>query len=182
MEFKINIQKTHLWLLIILIVAVGFVVAQAAKPNPGHGADEVTVTYKGQEKSLQETVDAIVNSRSAATWISTDKRLGALPYRGDKAYSLTAIPATAKEILVYASIRRGDFGKENKLGRYDIYTQEGNKVYKSSLGFYDYGNAAWVLNSDTFWLPLTPEKKLHVKVIGTLTGNVNSDLIIIGYR
>jgi len=48
-EFKINIQKKHFYLLILLIVAVGFVIAQGGKPNPGHTTAEI----EGLEAALK---------------------------------------------------------------------------------------------------------------------------------
>jgi len=61
MKIEINIEKKHLYILIVFIVliGVGYVIAYTSDvPNPGHGGDTVLVEVNDVEKTLQNALDS----------------------------------------------------------------------------------------------------------------------------
>lgn len=90
MEIKFNIEKKYFWLLIIFIVVVGFVVAQANKPNPGHDASEISDLEgvkvniaKNAEKLGGKTLEEIKGEISSAE-IGGKVIGGGLQYKAEK--------------------------------------------------------------------------------------------------
>lgn len=194
MAIKLQVTLSNKWVyslffFILLFIGAG-VYAYTAVPDPGHGADSVVVTVNGEELTLQQAIDQGkfgASSGGGVIWTPLNADLGEMGYNaGITPYMLPSnIPSQAKEVLVYAFVRKGAFGASPGVDHtYTFYTVEGrgNLKYAYKLFFYEYSNTGWSFNSDTFWLPVTSEKKLYVELDNTITGNKFSGLQILGYR
>ena len=61
MEIKIDIKKKHFWILTLLVVGIGIVVAYGTN-NPsqfGHTSGEIEVNYGGSTMNLQQALNAV---------------------------------------------------------------------------------------------------------------------------
>ena len=68
MEIKVNIEKKHFWILTLLILGIGLVIAYGTN-NPevfGHSAEEIDVTFDGATTSLQDAIDTLSQGPSGA--------------------------------------------------------------------------------------------------------------------
>ncbi len=65
-ELKLNIEKKHIWLLALLIVAVGFVIAQGPQ-NPGHDVTQIG--------GLDQKIDAKIAAKLTSGAIKLDCKI-----------------------------------------------------------------------------------------------------------
>jgi hypothetical protein len=198
-NINITIQKSHLFILVIILVlfaGIGISFAYNSDFSSGdavlmgHSSDEINVRISdGTIKSLQEAIDdGDFIGTGTSTWTPYEYDFGELPYDTgifSYDYSVSNVPATAKEILVYFTIRQGQDGNDVE-HTFKIYTMEGSTKYTQYFFDYEYRQNAWSFNSDNFWMPVTSNRLLYIEHIsddgGPHTGNVNSDFKIIGYR
>ena len=66
MEIKINIQKGHLWIIVLLLIGIAFVIGQGTlTPQQfGHTSNQITVNYNGESVTLQEAINQISSAGS----------------------------------------------------------------------------------------------------------------------
>ena len=111
--------------------------------------------------------------------------LGALPINplGTVIWDIPGVvPASATEIQVYVFVRTGGGNPAADI-EFRIYTADNSVEYAQYLYAFGYSQNAWSYNSDTFWLPVTPDGLLRITSTGTAqTGNTQSALYIVGYR
>ncbi len=184
MEIKINIKKEYLMILVGLL-GIALAVAYGGN-NPrelGHSAGEIDIQVGNTTRTLQELVSDGLLSRGAR-WTPVAINLGQLPFSAGLAtFNISSeISDSAKEILVYVWLRKGNYGSGDAGRVYTIYTQDGSTIYANKFFAYQYENRAWVFNSDNLWLPLTAEKKLYVHLNVSITGNKAGGVEILGYR
>lgn len=197
MEFKININKSHAIVIIVLLVVVGFGIAQTPQ-NPGHSSTQVDMAGgltlaqwgKNVQTELNNHETDILNLQNGR-WVPSLSytpyyvaNLFPSTYIGTYSHNIpSTIPSSAKEILIHAYIARGAQGSSLGLPYgINIYTQQGSDKYLNRISIINYRNDAWVINSDNMWLPVTNDRKVYVEIPAQLDGNVWSQIQIIGYR
>ena len=183
-EFKFSLKKRQVWFLALLIIAVGFVIAQSP-PNPGHDASSIKIDIPGKgEMTLQDAItNKEIGADSSVVWNTINADMGKIPINaGTHAFNLpNAVPAHAKEFLVFAWLATGF--ETNGHHTYEFYAQEGGSVYVKKFYHNTYRGDAWNSNSDNFWLPVTPNRKLFVKLDNNVDPfRVDSSFYIIGWR
>jgi len=130
-------------------------------------------------------IESKLQELEAGTWNETEESLGTLPLTTTNLSSYIvpeAIPAAAKQILLYATSYSGNSGS-NQSGHVDIYTKEGASTFNHRYRHYSYPNSAISFNSSTFWVPLTAERTIYAKSsVAHSTNNIGSSLVILGWR
>lgn len=197
MEFRFNIRKSHFIVILVLLVVVGFGIAQTP-PNPGHTASQVNIggsinsnleSWANSANSQISNHETRITSLESSRWIPVTggssplcwPNAGGTCNLGTTGQTITSpIPLSAKEVLVHAWFESGQSGviiTATVTPKYfDIYTQEGSTRYSHRL-FASYGNSA------DFWLPVTSDRTVYMELVGgSITGNPRSGLQFIGYR
>ena len=136
----------------------------------------------------------------SVAWTPVEVPLGDLPSCHEEVivYNLTdpQIPPDAKEVLIYTfitSIGEGEFQR----GWYQISTSDGTKESKQYMNVAT-GLGVNIVNSANLWFPLTPDKKLTLKLyhpgvkksenkhiagkLAIVPGSEWSTVFVIGYR
>lgn len=92
------------------------------------------------------------------------------------------IPSAAREILVYAYVRTGVSEDDGDL-EFRIFTREGKREYSFYMFSHVFPQQAFSYNSQTFWLPMTSERRIYVETEGDAEGGKRVGVLyILGYR
>lgn len=134
-------------------------------------------------------IQVSVASNGKFTPINPMIDLGTGPIVGgtSKQFSLPSeVPASAKEVLVYAVTRTGSVSP-NASYYFHIYTKDGATKYGKYLYGSSYAQNAVSYNSGNFWLPITADRLVNITLGGTTAdlsagNNLNTTLSVIGYR
>ena len=106
-----------------------------------------------------------------------------LRHTGILAYDIpSAIPNSAKEVLVLVSVRVGSSGPRDRTHYVKIYTEQDQKQYEKYVFLTTYDQNAWVSSSDNLWFPMTSGRQVFVKSEYVHTGQVYVEIHVIGYR
>ena len=105
-----------------------------------------------------------------------------LRHTGTLAYDIpSAIPSSAKEVLVLASLEVAGSGP-GRSHFVKIYTQQNQRQYEKYILLHTYNQNAWNTNSDNLWFPMTPSRQIFMELTVAHTGSVGVYLHAIGYR
>ena len=92
-----------------------------------------------------------------------------------------AVPETACEVLVYVYVIKGTATEYSS--NMKIYTESNmNRRFEKYLHIYTYPQSAVSTVSENMFLPVTSDRKIHVRLTRTHPGNVSGYVYIIGYR
>lgn len=128
-------------------------------------------------------------------WTHVNYNLGLLPTNLNVEATFpippSVVPREATEILVYASVCCLPSAPTFTAGRYEIYVSQNRRGDRASfyLVVKTYTGTQRNQNSDNVWLPMPPDRKLHV-VLGAnssfdatdLSGHILSALRLVAYR
>ncbi len=127
-------------------------------------------------------------------WTHLNHPLGLLPanFNVEAVFPIppAVVPRQATEILVYASVCCLPSAPDTA-GRYEIYVSQNRQGDRASfyLVLKPYAGSQRNQNSDNVWLPMPPDRKLHVVLgaygnfpVENLMGNILSALRLAAYR
>jgi len=191
MQFNINIKKRHAFLIVAVVVLVGFAVAYGTNdpPTMGHSVGEIETGLSGNPTlSLSAWSNGVENRITNYKWTSTapnnppyfSATLLSSPNPGVTVHPIPAsIPSSAKEILVSAYVTKNTGGSPAQFD-INVYTYDGGYYVMRVPITANY----YVYATETMWLPMPPNRELvaHVPAGVVLTGVVSSGIRIIGYR
>jgi hypothetical protein len=171
-----------------------FADAQTLFFNTSTGAYQVPLSGIGA--LTRSTVDQVksniqntLQSRLAKWTPITKTSLGVLPFNTLETviYNIpNSVPATAKEVLIYAYARTfPSIG--NGVIEFKIFTDENSVEFSQYLHAYAYGQGSVPYNSDNIWLPITSSRTIKVTssglpVSGSYGVNYSGDISVLGYR
>lgn len=172
----INIEKKHIYFFVVVslfLFIIGIVYAFGSK-NPtvhGHSLDEIDMKWIPRNPQILATLPGTVSGT---------------PY---SFYYGNAIPSDAKAIWFHVTIYKGnnpnrDYTPSGSPVEYLFYVQDSDGTrYYYPVYIVDYGNDdSFDTVSDSFWMPVTPDKKLYLALSGTLSDTYNGFIRVIGHR
>ena len=111
-------------------------------------------------------------------------RLGSINMRSTSTQSFvipTAVPSTAKEVLVYVYTYMG-YSVERD-AHLKIYTESSpTRRFEKYLAIKTYKQDAYATASDNMFFPMPSNRRVYVSLSRALTGNVLGYINVIGYR
>ena len=93
----------------------------------------------------------------------------------------SAVPDTAREILLYATVFCG-LTTPHLNSDIALYTVEGDQRFGMYLRMHGWGQSAINTNSDNIWLPMPSNHLLYVEVPATYSGICGFRISATGYR
>ena len=93
----------------------------------------------------------------------------------------SAIPDTAREVLLYATVFCGQTTPHLN-SDIMLYTMEGDQRFGMYLRMHGWVQSAINTNSDNMWLPMPSNRLLYVQVPATYSGVCGFRLSATGYR
>lgn len=211
MEFRFNLRKSHVITVLVLLVIVSFGIAQSSI-NPGHAASQVdmgsglTLTQWGNniQTGLNNHDTAIANLQSGrwngyayptalySQGLSPAHGFGYTTYpAGTYTHNVAAIPANAKEMLVFAYIIKKANTPPASSSVSPIFvsisTREGSARYEQRLVSHNArmaatnGYEALDTVSDNMWFPVTADKNIYVELPFAIN-DAAAGIAVIGYR
>ena len=91
------------------------------------------------------------------------------------------IPLTARELLVYASVKCGT-ATLRRFGDIVFYVMHNGLRFENLLYMHGYEQAAFNTNSDNMWFPMPADRLIHLEITVAIPGNCLTLLSAIGYR
>ena len=92
------------------------------------------------------------------------------------------IPLTARELLVYASVKCGT-ATVQRSGDIIVYVMHNGLRFEKFLYMHGYRwQAAFNTNSDNVWFPMPSDRLVHLEITAAIPGNCSARLSTIGYR
>ena len=92
------------------------------------------------------------------------------------------IPTSAREVLIYATVKSGWVETDSHPTDVEFSTRKGGNRYEKYLRLDAYRRDAINTNSDNMWFPMPPDRTLFVYLPGVFNGDVAVDVSAIGYR
>ena len=91
------------------------------------------------------------------------------------------IPLTARELLVYASVKCGT-AHLRRFGDIILYVMRNGLRFEKLLYMHGHEQAAFNTNSDNMWFPVPADRLMHLEITVAVPGNCLALLSTIGYR
>ena len=91
------------------------------------------------------------------------------------------IPLTARELLVYASVKCGT-ARLRRFGDIILYVMCNGLRFEKLLYMHGHEQAAFNTNSDNMWFPVPADRLMHLEITVAVPGNCLALLSTIGYR
>lgn len=93
----------------------------------------------------------------------------------------TAVPSTAKEVLVYVNTYMGY--STSRRAHLKVYTESSpTRRFEKYLAIHTYSQEAYATASDNMFFPMPNNRRVYVRLSRALTGNVFGYINVIGYR
>lgn len=111
-------------------------------------------------------------------------QLGSINMRSTSTQSFvipTAVPSTAKEVLVYVYTYMG--ASQDSSAHLKVYTESSpTRRFEKYLAIKTYNQGAYATASDNMFFPMPSNRRVYVSLSRALTGNVWGYINVIGYR
>ena len=91
------------------------------------------------------------------------------------------VPDTAKEILIYVYLKAGY--SPSGFTHVKVFTEKSHeRRFEKYIPIRTWPQDAHTKTADNMWFPMTQNRRVYVKVLNALSGNVEGHLYVIGYR